>query len=140
MESSGPIILYDGVCGLCNRSVQFMLDHDRKGQFRFASLQSPFATALLQRHGRDPGRLETVYVVLDHGTDSERLLQKARAVLWTLRRLGLPWSMLAACGILPTFLLDFFYSLVARTRYRIFGKYETCRIPSPATRARFIDV
>ena len=135
----GPILLYDGVCGLCNRSVQFVLTRDRRGLFRFAPLQGSFAAGVLARHGKDPARLDTVYVVLDAGRPTERLLSKARAALFVLKTLGGVWGASRAFGILPDFLLNAGYDLVARSRYRLFGKLDACLLPDPATRARFLD-
>ena len=87
---SNPILLYDGVCGLCNRFVRFILKHDHKDRFRFAALQSNFARAILERHGLNPDVLDTVYLVFDYGLPSERLLSRneaATAVLERIRRL-----------------------------------------------------
>ena len=87
-----PIILYDGVCGLCNRLNQFVLRRDREGIFRFASLQSPLAARILARHGSNPQDLDTVYVVLNHDLTKqaqwdERLLPRSEAVIFVLKRL-----------------------------------------------------
>lgn len=138
--NDGPIILYDGVCGLCNRLVQFVLKHDRHDRFRFASLQSRFAAELLTRLGRDPRRLDTVYLVLDPGRPGERLLAKSRAVLEILRELGWPWSLLRIFGVLPTPLLNTGYNAVARVRYRLFGRSEACLLPDPRVQSKFIEV
>lgn len=135
----GFVILYDGVCGLCSRLVQFVLERDPGGEFRFAPLQGSFARALLLRHGRDPEALDTLYVVIDASTPSERLLCKARGGLFILRQLGGGWRAAGVLGVLPTVLLDFGYDLIARVRYRLFGKYDTCRVPAPEHLDRFID-
>jgi predicted DCC family thiol-disulfide oxidoreductase YuxK len=135
----GPIILYDGVCGLCNRLNRFVLDRDPGGRFRFAALQSPFATEILARHGRDPKDLDTLYLVLAAGRPGERLLRKSDAVLWILRGLGGPWRAAAALRLVPAGLRDAAYDLVARTRYRLFGRYDACPLPDPRHRARFLD-
>jgi predicted DCC family thiol-disulfide oxidoreductase YuxK len=135
----GPIILYDGVCGLCHRLNRFVLARDAAARFRFAALQSPFAAEILTRHGRDPRDLDTVYLVLGLGRPDERLLRKSDAVLWILRELGWPWRMTAALCVLPRTLRDLGYDLVARTRYRLFGRYDACPLPEPRHRARFLD-
>jgi predicted DCC family thiol-disulfide oxidoreductase YuxK len=132
------VVLYDGVCGLCDRLVQFSLKRDKRGRVRYAALQGPWARATLGRHGKDPEDLDTVYVVVDPEGPGERLVRKGRAILALLGALGLPWSLVAIFSILPTFLLDFFYDRVARNRYRLFGKYDTCQRPDPAHQARFI--
>lgn len=138
--NAGPIVLYDGVCGLCNRAVRFILRHDRRQVFRFATLQGEYAAEVLRRHGRDPARLDTVCVVEHPGTDRERLHVKGRAALWIARRLGLPWSLAGIFGIVPRPILDAAYNVVARHRYRIFGKADACPLPDPAVRSRFLDL
>ncbi len=138
--TSGPIILYDGVCGLCNRLVQFALKRDRADRLRFASLQSDFAARILARHGLNPQSLDTVYLVLDYDQPAERLFARSQAVLKILQQLGSAWRAVAALGrALPLAIRDFFYNLVARTRYRIFGRYDTCPLPTPDQRAKFLD-
>jgi predicted DCC family thiol-disulfide oxidoreductase YuxK len=158
---SHPILLYDGVCGLCNRLVQFILRRDRAGIFRFAALQSPLAATILARHGVDSADLDTVYVVLNydpapndrkHSTPmneaeftrsqpSESLLTRSYAIICVLCQLGGLWAFAAAVmRLIPRFLRDWGYDLVARTRYRIFGRYDTCPLPTPETRSRFLDV
>src|SRR6266404_1919615 len=122
--SSNPIVLYDGVCGLCNRLVQFILKRDDRDYFRFASLQSEFATSLLQKHGLDPRDLDTVYVVIDYAQPTERLLARSSAILFLLKQLGGIWKMAALGKILPRIMRDGIYKLVARNRYRVFGKYD----------------
>ncbi len=133
------IILYDGVCGLCDRFVQFVLKRDAAATFRFAPLQSAFAGKLLARHGVDHADLNTVYLVLDAEGPGERLLQKSKAVFTVLSRLGPGWRLLALLRVLPAFLLDPFYSLVASVRYRLFGRFDACALPSKEWRSRFIE-
>ena len=135
-----PIVLYDGVCGLCNRLVQFILRHDYGDRFRFASLQSDFSQMLLTRHGFDPHDLDTVYVVRNSGQANEELLSRSDAILFMLNELGGVWSLARVGKILPRALRNVLYDLVARSRYRIFGRYESCMLPSPEQRAKFLDV
>src|SRR5216684_7050042 len=110
-----PILLYDGVCGLCNRFVQFILRRDRNAIFRFASLQSPVAARILARHGVNPTDLDTVYVVLNHDLPDESLLSRSDAVAFVLKQLGGLWR---AAGfflqLLPKFLRDPAYNAMAR--------------------------
>ena len=141
MNDSSPIILYDGVCGLCNRLVQFLLKHDRHGRLRYASLQSDFAAKVLQRHGFDPKDLDTLHVIENYDHPSERVLQRSDAILRAGRELGGLWSPLASLAkIIPRPLRDLAYRFVARNRYRVFGKYDTCMLPDPKQRNRFLDV
>jgi predicted DCC family thiol-disulfide oxidoreductase YuxK len=135
-----PILLYDGVCGLCNRSVQFILRHDRCAIFNFASLQSPIAQTILAGHGANPANLDTVYLVANYNQPGEVLLSRSDAVADILRRLGGIWSFFGAVlRLIPRSLRDWGYNLVARNRYRIFGHYDTCPLPTPETRSRFLD-
>ncbi len=136
--AANPIILYDGVCALCNRINQFTLKRDKQGVFRFAALQSTFAREILLRHGADPDELDTFYVVTNHGETSERLRNRSRAALFVLRTLGGFWRVLSVIGILPTFLLDLGYRLIANNRYRLFGKHDQCVLPDPKWEDRFI--
>jgi predicted DCC family thiol-disulfide oxidoreductase YuxK len=136
-----PILLYDGVCGLCNRLVQFILRRDRDQILQFAPLQSPFAVRILTRHGSSPTDLDTVYVVLNHELPDERLLSRSEAVVFVLKQLGALYRPAAfLLQLLPKFLRDPAYNAVARHRYRLFGRSETCPIPSDKDRTRFLDL
>jgi len=136
-----PIVFYDGVCGLCNRLVQFLLKHDRKGRLRFASLQSDFAAKVLGRHGFDPKDLDTVHVVENYDRPDERVLQRSDAILRAGRELGGFWSASSSISkIVPRPLRDVVYKLVATNRYRMFGKFDTCMLPDPSQRSRFLDI
>jgi predicted DCC family thiol-disulfide oxidoreductase YuxK len=142
MSGSGPnpIILYDGICGLCNRLVQFILGHDSRDRFRFASLQSDFAAQLLRRHSASPEDLDTMYVIIDRGLREERIASRSDAAVAVLRELGGGWAALGiALRALPLELRNWGYNLVARNRYRTFGKYDSCPIPSVKDRHKFLD-
>ena len=140
-RGSNPIVLYDGVCGLCNRLVQFVLKNDRNDVFRFASLQSKLAEQILVRHRLRSKSLETVYVVLDYGFAKERLLSRLQAVVYVLQQLGGPLAYVSAIlRVLPAPVQNFLYRLVARNRYRVFGRYETCPLPDSDTRCKFLDL
>jgi predicted DCC family thiol-disulfide oxidoreductase YuxK len=141
MPPANPIIFYDGVCGLCNRFVRFVLKRDRKGHFRFAALQSHFAHEILQRHDVDPDVLDTVYLVLDHGQPPERLLARNDAVTYVLKEVGGFWRLWAKLlDFVPRSLRYWQYNLVARNRYRFFGKYDSCPLPDLKDRHKFLDV
>jgi predicted DCC family thiol-disulfide oxidoreductase YuxK len=141
--SSAPrsphVYLYDGVCGLCNRAVQFLLRHDRRERFRFAALQSAFAREALARHGERADDLDTFWVVRDAGTPRESLLARSRAVVFAFGELGLPWSAVTLLAVVPRAILDAAYDALARSRYRLFGRYERCVLASPGFERRFID-
>ncbi len=137
LDSANPILLYDGVCGLCNRLVQFVLKHDTAARFRFASLQSDYANRILQEHALDAQDLDTVYVIEAPGA---QLKSRSNAVISILRTLGGVWSAVAIIlGIFPKPLRDWGYNIVARHRYRIFGKYESCPLPEKKYQDRFLD-
>jgi predicted DCC family thiol-disulfide oxidoreductase YuxK len=137
---SHPILLYDGVCALCNRFVQFTLRHDRNAIFRFTSLQSALAAGILTRHNVNATDLDTVYVVLNHQLPDESLLSRSDAVLFVLKQMqGVYRPTASVLQLLPKFLRDAAYNTVARHRYRIFGRSETCTLPPDADPTRFLD-
>ena len=138
--SDNPILLYDGVCGLCNRFVQFVLKHDREDRFRFAALQSGFAGAILKRHGVDAVGLDTVYLVRNYQRPSESVVNRSDAAAAVLSELGGFWSVLSRfMRILPRAIRDWGYNLVAGNRYRFFGKYDVCPLPDVKDRHKFLD-
>jgi predicted DCC family thiol-disulfide oxidoreductase YuxK len=139
-KTSNPIILYDGVCALCNRLVQFVIKRDRRDRFRFASLQSDFATKLLHRHGVARQSLDTFYLVLDHGEPGERLMGRSDAAISLAQEIGGVWAALGVLlQLLPRRLRDWGYNAIARNRYRIFGKYDACMLPDEKYRHKFLD-
>lgn len=133
------VILYDGVCGLCNRFVQFVLPRDHKQVFRFASLQSDVGRAFLQRLQQDSTDLNTVYVVTDADTKTPALLSQAEAVLFILAQLTWPWRWFRLARVLPQRLLRWLYKSMSRNRYRFFGQTESCMRPPIAYKDRFLD-
>jgi len=128
------IVLFDGVCNLCNGAVQFILRRDRAGYYRFASLQGRSGSALLAEHGLDGGYRSSM-IVIENG----RLYVKSDAALRICTHLGAAWPMLALLRIVPRPIRDFVYEFVANNRYRWFGKRESCMLPRPEHRARFLD-
>jgi len=139
-STSNPIVLYDGVCGLCNRAVQFLLKRDRHDRLRFASLQSGFAATLLRRHGVDHQDLDTVYAVLNQGETNEALLAKSDAFLQFAKVIGGVWNIARFGRIIPRPIRNWLYDFVARHRYQVFGKYEACMLPDPRHKHKFIEV
>jgi predicted DCC family thiol-disulfide oxidoreductase YuxK len=128
-------VFFDGVCGLCDRAVRFLLKHDRRDRLRFAPLQGETARRVLPPLGGRVDDLDTMYVLTSDG----RLLQRSRALLFAGAALGSGWALLKVLRIIPTPLLDLVYRFVARVRYRIFGRFEACSLPTPEERARFLD-
>jgi predicted DCC family thiol-disulfide oxidoreductase YuxK len=136
-DPANPILLYDGVCGLCNRLVQFVLKRDASGHFRFAPLQSDFASRILRQHGLDPDDLDTVYLVEQPG---QHVTARSDAVISVLRKLGGLWPAAALLlRALPKSLRDWGYDIIARNRYRIFGKHDICPLPEEKYQHRFLD-
>ena len=136
----GPVILYDGVCGLCSHFVQFVLRRDRAGRFRLAPLQGPFAADALARHGlRAPDAPDSIVLLDAPGTAAERARVRSDAVLSVLAGLGGGWRLAALLRVIPWFLRDAVYALVARIRYRLFGRFDRCALPPPNSKHRFLD-
>lgn len=133
------LLLYDGVCGLCDWLVQALLRRPRGDAFDFAALQSETAREVLGGFGVDPGILDTVYVVTAYQTATPQLLRKGRAALFVAALLGWPWRAAGLLGALPDGMLDWGYDLVARHRYRVFGRLDQCVLPRSEHRRRFLD-
>jgi predicted DCC family thiol-disulfide oxidoreductase YuxK len=133
------LVLYDGVCGLCHGLVQFILKRDKRGVFHFAALQSSVARTILQPFGSNPDDLSTFFVLLNYRGSAPRQLSKGRAVIFVADALGWPWRVVRPLAVLPSVILDGLYDLIARNRYRMFGRRDECLIPQPEDRRRFID-
>ena len=133
------LVLYDGVCGLCSRLLRFAIRHDSRSVFRFASLQSAVGKAMVARSGGTPEDLTSFYVFANFRTPNGCVLTRSSAALFVADELGWPWKALRAAGLLPAVLLDRTYDVIARFRYRLFGRHEQCEIPPPEFRSRFID-
>jgi predicted DCC family thiol-disulfide oxidoreductase YuxK len=141
-DEAGPgrhLLLYDGVCGFCNWLVQVVLANDRGATFDFAALQSDAARRALAPFGASPDDLDTVYVIDSYRAPEAQLLSRGRGALFVFSRLSGPWRLLRVLGVLPSPILDWGYRFIARHRYRIFGRYDTCPLPDPAVRGRFLD-
>lgn len=128
-----PLIFFDGVCNLCNGAVRFILKHDKAAVFKFAALQNATATQLLV-HVPLPSGANNSILLLEDG----KIYTKSTAVLRIARRLAGGWKLLYVFMVVPAFLRDFVYDLIARNRYRIWGKQESCMIPSPELQQRFL--
>lgn len=133
----GPVVLYDGLCGFCDASVQWVLRADKPGKYRFAALQGETAAAILARHPEVPADLDSI-VLVEPGADGERVSWHSTAVFRLCRGLPGSWRLLALLGIFPRVLTDLAYRAFARVRYRVWGRRESCRIPNPGERVRFL--
>ena len=132
------IVLYDGLCGLCDGVVQFLLRHDTKDVFRFAPQQSQFAQQILTRHGLAACATETICLVENYGLAAERILTRSDATLCIAKGLGGIFHAARLAKILPHSLRDAAYDWIARNRYRIFGRRTECRLISAAEQRKFL--
>ena len=130
---SPPIILFDGICNLCNRGVDLVIRHDRRRVFRFASLQSPVAQLRLRQLGYSRDSMESVLLI-----EADRVSSESTAVLKIAGRLPWPWPLLAVFWLLPRPVRDWGYRIVARNRYRWFGQRSQCRMPTPEEKSLFL--
>lgn len=129
------IVLFDGVCNLCNNAVIFIIEHDKKDVFRFASLQSEIGEKLVEDRGMDPEELHSI-VLIDPGVAYYR---KSTAALEISRELSGGYSLLKNFLFLPESLRDGIYNFVANNRYKWYGKKENCMIPTPELKSKFLD-
>lgn len=134
MASSSAVILFDGVCNLCNGFVQFVIRHDKKGHFRFTSLQSDAGQQLLAQHGATVAATPETVVLVEQG----HMYTHSAAVLRILRGLGGAWRLFYLGVLLPRVLRDALYRFVARHRYQWFGQQDACMLPTPALAQRFL--
>ncbi|MCD9098844.1 thiol-disulfide oxidoreductase DCC family protein [Luteimonas fraxinea] len=129
----GPIVVFDGVCALCSGWVHFLLRHDHRAGFRFAAMQDRVGRDLLVAHGIDPDDPVSFLLV-----DGDAGWHDSDGVIEVLRRLGGVWRVAGALRVVPRALRDPAYRLLARNRYRMFGRRETCMVPPAEVRARFL--
>lgn len=127
------IILFDGVCNLCNGSVNFVVDRDKKDTFRFAALQSPEGKQVLKDAGIEEAYLDSI-VLLKNG----KLYKKSAAALHIAGGMSGLWPLMSVFFVIPAFLRDIIYDFIARNRYKWFGKQDVCRVPTPELRAKFL--
>ncbi len=138
--ASHPVLLYDGICVLCNGVVRFLLRHDTRDLFRFVPLESPLATELLAHFGPQPTQ-EGVALITDTLTATAHLYHRSDAVSQALHLLPSPWRQPGhALALIPRPIRELGYSIVARLRYRLFGRYDTCPLPTPTERARILGI
>ena len=133
-------MLYDGVCGLCNRVVSYVIPRDPAARIRFAPLQGRFAAEVLRRHGipAPEGDPDSFVLVEAPGTPHERLSLRSTAALRTAAWLPRPWSWLRLLWVVPRPVRDWVYDRIAKSRYRLFGKLDACPVPTADSRARFL--
>ncbi len=128
------VLLFDGVCNLCTWSVQFILRHERQGEVTFASLQSQAAKTILKDFDRESEEIESV-IYIKHG----RIYDRSNAALEVIKEFGPIWRLLLVFKVLPRPLRDALYDLIAKYRYKIFGKRDVCYVPERDISHRFLD-
>ncbi|TAE46510.1 MAG: thiol-disulfide oxidoreductase DCC family protein [Cytophagales bacterium] len=128
------IILFDGVCNLCNGAVKFIIKNDTKNEFQFASLQSKTGQELLEKHHLSTTNLDSFVLISD-----EKYFTRSTAALKVCQKLGKFWQLLYVFIIVPTFIRNFFYDYIAKNRYRWFGKNDACMMPTQAIKSRFLE-
>ncbi|WP_170975803.1 thiol-disulfide oxidoreductase DCC family protein [Rhizobium sp. FY34] len=133
IDRPGPIIVFDAECILCSANAQFVLTHDKAARFRLASMQGEAGAALFRRHGIDPADPDTLIVV-----DGDRVLRDSDAILAIYAGLGWPWRATSMLRLVPRTVRNRVYRLIARNRYRLFGRHDRCWVPSPDYRARML--
>ena len=134
MNNSDKIVLFDGVCNFCATSVQFIIRHDKTNSLKFSSLQSALGQELLTKYNMSKDLEGVVFI------ENNKAYFKSAAAFKIVRYFGGFWRILNVFSILPLFVTDFGYDIIAKNRYRWFGKKDSCMIPSPEIRSRFLDV
>ena len=129
----GAIVLFDGVCNFCNASVNFVIEHDKAGYFKFAPLQSEIGEGMIEKYGIDTTKTDSLIVV-----DNDRAYTHSSAALKIARQLDGVWSWAYAFVVIPKPIRDLAYKVFAKHRYRLFGKQDACMITTPEIRARFL--
>jgi predicted DCC family thiol-disulfide oxidoreductase YuxK len=134
IASGKPVMLFDGVCYLCSGSVQFAIARDPAANLRFAAIQSTHGQDFLRRRGLPVDDFETFYLI-----DNGRVFEKSTGFLRMVGYLCWPWPLLKALRIVPRPVRDWLYDRIARNRYRLFGRRETCLVPTAEIAGRFLD-
>ena len=129
----GAIVLFDGVCNFCNATINFVIEHDKAGYFKFAPLQSGMGEELMAKHDIDRVKTDSVILV-----ENGKAFTHSEAALRIAKRLDGVWSWAYALIVIPRPLRDLAYRLFAKQRYRLFGRRDACMMPTPEIRARFL--
>ena len=133
MMEGKHIVLFDGVCNLCNGAVLFIIKRDTKDRFRFAALESDLGKELLARHNIDPSKIDSIVLI-----SGDSAFAKAGAALRIAKYLTGLWPLLYSLVIIPKFIADAMYDFIAKNRYKWFGKKESCMIPTPELKSKFL--
>ncbi len=129
------LVLFDGVCNLCNSSVQYVIKHDKKDKFMFAALQSKVGKQIIESHSIDTNKLDSILLY----TPDKGIAHKSTAALKVASQLGFPTNLISIFLIVPAFIRNWVYDFIAKKRYKWYGKKEACMIPTPELRSKFFD-
>ena len=129
------LILFDGVCNLCNNTVQYVIKHDEKDVFRFTTLQSEIGQTIIKKYNIDVSKTDSILLF----TNEDGIKVKSTAALHIAKHLGFPNNIMSVFLIIPAFIRNYVYDYTAKNRYKWYGKREECMIPTPELRAKFLD-
>ncbi|MCL4125396.1 UNVERIFIED_CONTAM: hypothetical protein GTU68_011146 [Idotea baltica] len=135
LQKHNKLILFDGVCNLCNNTVQYVIKHDKKDVFRFAALQSDIGQVIIKRHDIDTSKVDSILLF----SNENGIKVKSTAALFIAKDLGFPNNLMSVFLIIPAFIRNWVYNYIAKNRYKWYGKREECMIPTPELRAKFLD-
>ncbi len=135
VPNNKKLILFDGVCNLCNSSVQYVIKHDKKDIFLFAPLQSNIGQTLIKKHNIDSNKIDSVLLY----TPEKDITYKSTAALKIGAQLGFPTNLMVIFLIVPAIIRNWFYDFIAKNRYKWYGKNEACMIPTPELKGKFLD-
>ena len=133
MKNNRKILLFDGVCNLCNTSVTFVIQRDKKDLFRFAALQDPAGQQLIEKYQIDPSNTDSIILI-----ENDKAYVKSTAALKVARHLGGAYPLLYGFMIVPNFIRNWVYDYVAKNRYKWYGKKDSCMIPTPELKSKFL--
>lgn len=136
IPNNKQLILFDGVCNLCNSSVLFVIKRDSKNKFLFAPLESKIGTEIIKKFNIDTEKTDSILL---YNPEKDKLTYKSTAALLIASRLGFPTKILSFFLIIPAFIRNWFYNYIAKNRYKWYGKKESCMIPTPELKSKFLD-
>ncbi|OMP30780.1 thiol-disulfide oxidoreductase DCC family protein [Mangrovimonas sp. DI 80] len=135
LPANKELILFDGVCNLCNTSIKYVIKHDKQNRFVFAALQSDIGKSVIEEHGIDTTKIDSILL----HTPNNKIYYKSTAALKIASKLGFPISIMSIFLIVPSFIRNWVYDFIAKNRYKWFGKKESCMIPTPELSSKFLD-
>ena len=135
LDPHNYLILFDGVCNLCNTSIQYVIKHDKNDRFRFAPLQSDIGKKIIEKYNLDTEKTDSILLY----SESKGLKIKSTAALHIAKHLGFPRNLLSIFLIVPAFIRNWVYDYIAKNRYKWYGKKEECMIPTPELRSKFLE-